>query len=417
MTRGRRCSWFSGALQRHIQVALANFWQERFISLRTYDAPTARDLLLSPRFHLQSAHFVGSEAFPPTDAGRLVEALELSELDVALLDRELMHLSNGELRRLLLARGYMENPELWVLDDPFGGLDVRFRAHLAGRIGAMAERGVPMVAFLRRPDERLPGLKAYRWKGGALEPWEEEPACLAEPVKPQDFGPRYAKTELRAVEVGEVLFALEGVKVRFGETTVLGPLDWTVRQGEHWAIMGPNGAGKSTLLGLLTADHPQIYNNRIALLGKRPGEGMSVWEHKARIGFFSPELALHFHESLSLLEVVCGGYRASLAAMVPPTLDERRRALEVLETLELGSRAEESFSELDGDRQRLVLVARALVRPPEVLILDEPTQGLEEAHRDRLFALLDRVAPSTCLLMVTHYPGEWPRCISHVLQL
>lgn len=416
--QGKRCSFFGSALQRKIQTSLARFWQERFISLRTADAPTAHDLLLRPGFHLDSDHHVEAQAFAPTDPARLDSALELAELPASLLDRELTRFSNGELRRLLLARGWMENPELWILDDPFGGLDTHFRAHLATRIATLAEQEIPLLVFLRREDERLLHLPAYRLRQGFLHPWDVSLTPVAPSPAPPDFGPRYHQTQLRpSTPQGIPQFELAGVCVQFDGQIVMGPLDWTVRQGEHWAILGPNGAGKSTLLGLLTADHPQIYRNPIRLLGQVPGQGLSVWEHRARIGFFSPELALHYREPLNLLETVCSGFGSALGLLAPPTPDERARALAVLSRLGLGSRAAQPLRELDADERRLVLIARALIRPPEVLILDEPTQGMDPLHRDRLFALLTQVAEHSTLLMVTHYPGEWPECITHVLQL
>lgn len=420
LVRGKRCSWFSGALQRKIQTVLASFWQERFISLRTADAPTGRDFLLKPGFRLNSAHWAEADAFAPTDPARLDEALALAEISPEILDRELTRFSNGELRRLLLARGWMENPEVWIFDDPFGGLDVAYRQHLAGRITHLAAQGVPLVVFLRRADERLADLPAYRLRAGQLEPWvvDGELLCEVQSVAVPFLGTRYEKTCLRMpAQVGASIFELEHVQVQFDDHIVLGPLDWVVRQGEHWAILGPNGAGKSTLLGLLTADHPQIYRNRISLLGKRPGEGLNVWDHRARIGFFSPELALHYHEQLSVLETVCTGFGATLGQVQDTTSDERHRALAILASLGLDDKAQHEFGLLNNDEQRLVLIARALVRPPEVLILDEPTQGMDQRHRDRLFALLSLEAPHTTLLMVTHYPGEWPACITNVLQL
>jgi len=422
-TLGRSCAFFSGDLQRKIQRVLANFWQERFISLRTVDAPCARDLLLRPGFHLESAYHVETEAFACTDPRRLSDALNLAGLSEELLDRELTRLSNGELRRLLIARMWMENPELWILDDPFGGLDAHFRHHLALHISRLALEGVSMVVFLRRPDERLDGIPAFRMMGGEVVPWPKDgeftSAALVTEFSERPYGDRYAQVQLRSpvISCDDVLFGLESVRVDFGGKTVLGPLDWVVRRGEHWAILGPNGAGKSTLLGLLTADHPQIYRNRISLLGHRPGEGLSIWEHRERIGFFSPELALHYHEDLSLWETVSSGYGATLGLVAPPTPDERRHAREILAELGFGDRCEMGFGYLENDEKRLVLIARALVRPPEVLILDEPTQGMDVRHRDTLFALLDRIAEQTSLLMVTHYLGEWPRCITHVLQL
>lgn len=423
---------FSGDVQRKIQRALADFWQERFISLRTSDAPTARDLLLRPGFRLGSKHYVDHEALPPTRPELLGEALSWVDLDETRIDRELTRLSNGELRRVLLARGYMEKPHLWILQDPYGGLDAAFRAHLRGSLTALARQsGVRLMVFLRRSDEYIPGIAAWKYGPEGLRCWNPEEADSAsaaadgngkiviheEPLL-RPYGKRHGTTQLQTPSrSGAVLFALEHVEVSFGGTTVLGPLDWTVRAGEHWAILGPNGAGKSTLLGLLTADHPQMYRNNITLFGEKPGQGLDIWTHRTRIGFFSPELALHYQENLSVQAVVCTGFGLGLAQVQESTHDERLRATALLTALGLVGKAQQSFLQLDSDERRLVLVARALARPPRAVILDEPTQGMDPVHRDRLFALLDSIAHETTLLLVTHYAGEWPGCITHVLQL
>lgn len=417
---------FSGDVQRKIQRALADFWQERFISLRTSDAPTARDLLLRPGFRLGSKHYVDHEALPPTQPELLSEALAWVDLDEARIDRELTRLSNGELRRVLLARGYMEKPQQWILIDPYGGLDAAFRAHLRRSLAVLARQpGVRLLVFLRRADEWIPGIAAWKYGPEGLRCWNVE-ECSGDPensviqVDPllRPYGARHGATQLqKPTRTGEVLYALEHVEVSFGGTTVLGPLDWTVRTGEHWAILGPNGAGKSTLLGLLTADHPQMYRNNITLFGEKPGQGLDIWTHRSRIGFFSPELALHYQENLSVHAVVCTGFGLGLAQVQESTHDERQRATALLTALGLVDKAQQSFLQLDSDERRLVLVARALARPPRAVILDEPTQGMDPEHRDRLFALLDSIAHETTLLLVTHYAGEWPGCITHVLQL
>lgn len=206
------------------------------------------------------------------------------------------------------------------------------------------------------------------------------------------------------------------MNIRFGETTVIKNLNWTVRKGEHWAVMGENGAGKSTLLGLLTADHPQMYNNDITLLGERPGHGLNIWDHKAKLGFFSPELALQYREDLDLCEVLCTGFTPNLCRAENVTWEEKAKAREWLKYLGFEDTTL-SIRKLSPIDKRLVLMARAAIRPPKVLLLDEPTQGLKGEYREKLFHLLQLLSTETTLILVSHYEEEWPPCITHLLRM
>jgi molybdate transport system ATP-binding protein len=425
MSGKARCALFSVDLQKKIQRALAPFWQQRFISLRDDDAPRVRDLLLRPKFYLHSEHFVEDHPFPVTDPERLEEALSIAALPDTILKCKLLSLSNGELRRVLLARTWMENPECIVFDDLFGGLDSLYRVHLSRCVLNMAASGVKMVISLQRESELLPRIPAFVFREGVFVPYEgelpdaiPEEKAVSESVDGHMFSDdTYVVETLRMVaSPGKTLFALCHVNIHYGNTEIIRDLSWQVRAGEHWVVMGPNGAGKSTLLALLSADHPQIYDNDIALLGKKPGQGLNVWEHKAEIGFFSPELAVQYREKLNLTEVLCTGYTPALGLFRAPTWEERKKAREWL-TLFGFTDAERSFDSLSVTEKRLVLIARAAIRPPQVLILDEATQGMDVEFRTRLFDLLQFLSERTTLIFVTHYEQEWPPCMTHVLRM
>ena len=433
-------STMSEAMQRKIQQALAPFFQQRFISLHDAEAPLVRNLLLDKKFFLQTDRYIDDMAWPLTDPEKLGEALNIADLAEGILDRKLLSLSNGELRRVLLARMWMEKPEWVYFNDLFGGLDPEYRAHLAGCVADLAKRpGLKVVVRLAREDELLPEIPAFVYADKTFTQYAGElPKAAATP--------KFKKAELKNYEIvdlrsgkdnnsvilsdapqgaqskdpvnssAEILFDLKHVNVRFGDTDVLKDLNWTVRKGEHWAVMGENGAGKSTLLGLLTADHPQIYNNDITLLGERPGHGLNIWDHKAKLGFFSPELALQYREDLSLLDVLCTGFTPNLCRAENITWEERAKARDWLNYLgfEDTSISIRKISPID---KRLVLMARAAIRPPKVLLLDEPTQGLKGEYREKLFHLLQLLSTETTLILVSHYEEEWPPCMTHLLRM
>ena len=428
LNQQKNVSTMSEALQRKIQHALAPFFQQRFISLHDEEAPLVRNLLLNKKFFLQTDRYIDDMAWPETDPEKIDEALSIAELSAEVLDRTLLSLSNGELRRVLLARMWMEKPEWIYFNDLFGGLDPEFRSHLASSVVDLSKRpGVKLAVRLAREDELLPEIPAFTYADKTFTQYAGAlPSAAAKPKFTKAELKDYEIVELRRESCGmetsrlssnsEVLFDLKNVNVQFGDTTVLKNLNWTVRKGEHWAVMGENGAGKSTLLGLLTADHPQIYKNDITLLGERPGHGLNIWDHKAKLGFFSPELALQYREDLDLSEVLCTGFTGNLCKAENTTWEERAKAKEWLEYLGFAD-IHARYRSLSPIDKRVVLMARAAIRPPKVLLLDEPTQGLQGGYREKIFNLLQLLSTATTIILVSHYEEEWPPCMTHLLRM
>ena len=445
LNQRKNVSTMSEAMQRKIQHALAPFFQQRFISLHDEEAPLVRHLLLKKKFFLQTDRYIDDMAWPETDPDKLEEALKIADLSEEFLNRKLLSLSNGELRRVLLARMWMEKPEWVYFNDLFGGLDPEYRRHLAASVVELCRRpGLKVAVRLAREDELLPEIPAFVYANKTFTQYAGElPSEVAKP--------KFTKAELKDYEIvilngvkgdprllpkednstratscqvsysgddnnGKILFDLKNVNVQFGDTTVLKNLNWTVRKGEHWAVMGENGAGKSTLLGMLTADHPQIYKNDITLLGERPGRGLNIWDHKAKLGFFSPELALQYREDLNLQEVLCTGFTANLCKAENTTWEERAKAKEWLTYLGFDD-VEARYRNLSPIDKRVILMARAAIRPPEVLLLDEPTQGLKGEYREKIFNLLQLLSQSTTIILVSHYEEEWPPCMTHLLRM
>jgi molybdate transport system ATP-binding protein len=209
------------------------------------------------------------------------------------------------------------------------------------------------------------------------------------------------------------------VNVSYNGVRILRNVDWTVRRGEHWALLGANGAGKTTLLSLILGDHPQVYANDVRLFGQRRGSGESIWEIKQRIGWVAPELHLHYPRDVTGQQVVCSGFYDSIGLYRCSTAREKREAQAWMSHLGLSGIRDKPFARLSEGQQRLVLLARALVKTPELLILDEPCQGLDAANRARVRQTIEAVGRQldTSVVYVTHNPDELPRIITHVLRL
>lgn len=357
--------------------------------------------------------------------GEVASVSALLALD-AVLDQPLRSLSTGEMRRLLLARALLRAPRLLILDEPFDGLDPAMRQRLADMITGLMADGQQIVLVTHRAEEILPGMTHYlvlgenriREQGSlpaeiACEP-PGEPSCADLSALTADKG-----HELRPAAHTAPLIRMRGVSVSYGERRVLDRLAWRVHPGENWLVSGPNGAGKSTLLRLVSADHLQAYANCIELFGRRRGSGESVWEIKQRIGVVSGEFQVRYRKSISGYAVVLSGFFDSVGLYRQASREQRQHALEWMARLDLEALAETAFDRLSGGQQRMVLIARAVVKDPDLLILDEPCQGLDTANRRRVLGLIDHIGRKTAtnLIVTTHHADERPACTTHELRL
>jgi molybdate transport system ATP-binding protein len=217
----------------------------------------------------------------------------------------------------------------------------------------------------------------------------------------------------------EEVIRFNQVSIRYGDRTILKDLDWTVRKGEHWSLSGQNGSGKSTLLSLVCADNPQGYACDISLFGHKRGSGESIWDIKRHIGYVSPEMHRSYKQNIPAIQIVASGLKDTIGLYVRPNDAEKAQCRKWLTTFDIGDLAERKFMEMSSGEQRLVLLARAFVKEPDLLILDEPLHGLDDMNRRMVKDLVDQYCqnPDVTLIYVTHYQEELPHCIDHALFL
>jgi molybdate transport system ATP-binding protein len=216
-----------------------------------------------------------------------------------------------------------------------------------------------------------------------------------------------------------VLVRMRNVDVSYGDVQVLHGINWTVRRGDKWALLGPNGSGKTTLLSLILGDNPQAYVNDVTLFGRRRGSGENIWEIKQHIGWVAPELHLYYPRDLPCFDVVCSGFFDSVGLFRRPTAGQRQVARQWMERLDMWEHAQAPLAALSEGEQRIALVARALVKEPWLLIMDEPCQGLDAGNRQRVLRAVATVGhqPDATIIYVTHEADELLPVISHVLRL
>ncbi len=344
----------------------------------------------------------------------------------AVFAKPLLSLSSGEMRKLLLGRALLAHPRMLVLDEPFNGLDGASRRALKHALEQLcADSDTQVVLITHRPAEIPEGfghvlhLEQGRvvWQGGRA-------AFLKHLDRQEDRVPAPASGwESRQVAPSGVedapLVRMNAVTVRFGRSLVLDGVDWSVNSGEHWALIGPNGAGKTTLLKLITGEQLQAYANRIELFGRLKGSGEALQEIKDRIGHMDDVLQARYQLDMTGLDVVCSGFFDSLGLYRRCTAEQIQTARRWLSRLTLEDLAPLRYARLSFGQQRLLLIARAMVKSPRLLILDEPCNGLDARHRQKLLALLDRIGVhgAVSLIYTTHRPDELPDCITHRLYL
>jgi molybdate transport system ATP-binding protein len=212
---------------------------------------------------------------------------------------------------------------------------------------------------------------------------------------------------------------MEKAHVQYGDKIILDNIDWTVKPGECWLLSGPNGAGKSTLLSLITADNPQAYANEIYLFDRKRGSGETIWDIKKRIGYLSPELLLFFENSSSVFDAVASGLFDTIGLFRQVTDQQMQLVYHWLELLGVKSIARKRLNELSQGEQRKALLARALIKNPPLLILDEPCQGLDDETEEDLIGLIDAICRKSnkTLVFVTHYANRRPACIDKFIHL
>jgi molybdate transport system ATP-binding protein len=223
----------------------------------------------------------------------------------------------------------------------------------------------------------------------------------------------------RETAAPETLVEMKGVTVKFGDVTILDGLDWTVRRGENWAVLGPNGSGKTTLLSLITGDNLQAYANEIRLFGVLKGTGESLWDIREKIGVVSSELQVRYRRGITARDVVASGLFDSIGLFRRLSPENRRVVEDWMDLLGILPLAERVFEGLSYGERRMTLIARAMVKSPLLLILDEPCQGLDPANRRKMLKLIDRIGAGTGtrIVYVSHYADEIPSCINRILRL
>ncbi|UIL51353.1 MULTISPECIES: molybdate ABC transporter ATP-binding protein ModF [Pantoea] len=374
---------------------------------------------------LTVAEVIQAEMQQPERCTQLARQFGIEQL----LTRRFKYLSTGETRKTLLCQALMQQPDLLILDEPFDGLDVASRASLTGTLRSLQHPDFTLVLVLNRFDD----IPEYIQQIGVLAECTlthigPRQTILAEALVAQlahseqllgmALPEADAPDQLPSLADDAPRVILRNGVVSYHDRPVIDGLNWQVNAGEHWQIIGPNGAGKSTLLSLVTGDHPQGYSNDLTLFGRRRGSGETIWEIKQHIGYVSSSLHLDYRVSVNVLTVILSGFFDSIGLYQAASDRQKALARQWLALLGMNNAlADAPFHSLSWGQQRLVLIARALVKHPTLLILDEPLQGLDPINRQLVRRFIDVLIGEgrTQLLFVSHHAEDAPQCITHRL--
>lgn len=387
------------------------YYQQRYNSYDAEDSLTVREYL--------------DDALQATSADADFLAHIESVLDLApMLDEELIKLSNGETRKVLIAEAWARRPKTILLDHPFTGLDVRSRSILPGILKEVAATGA-RVLIASGPFEIPPEVdKVAIVQAGAVSTGMDRSAF--DPLhhfhvseKALDLDELTALLTDRTSPGFSTIIRMRDVNIGYQGHPILEHIDWEVLPGERWALMGPNGAGKSTLLSLVVGDNPQAYANDITLFDRKRGTGESIWDIKRQTGFVSPEFFQYFPTQTLCLHAIESGFFDTVGLF--RTSDPKLEAIckRWMKLMGIEDQAWKPLSLVKPDVQRLCLLARALVKNPTLLVLDEPTQGLDAAQQRFFVRLVDAICErcDVTLVYVSHYREHIPHAVTRELTL
>lgn len=395
------------------------YYQQRYNSFDSENFLTVSEYL-QVLFDRKHSHQV--DPWPP-DA--LIKLLDLSSL----LDKQLILLSNGETKRLLIAAALRTSPTFLLLDDPLVGMDIQTRKNFNFILEEIHRQGVGIIMIDSKGD--LPSIirNVVLMRHGKIH--QVLPVSSYRP--PKKMLPGIDVYEVQSLmqqfprSTYQMIVQMNKVSIRYGNKTILDNISWTVLPGECWALTGHNGSGKSTLLSLINGDNPQAYSNDITLFDRKRGTGESIWDIKKKIGFISPELYQYFPGDQTCIQVIESGMHDTIGLFRPSNKGYQDLAARWMRLFEIDMDRDKPFRQVSVSHQRLCLLARALIKNPALLILDEPCQGLDAYQQKRFSMVLENIlsdghqpardepvstadpsskGQATTVIYVTHYEEE-----------
>ncbi|MCF0190617.1 MAG: ATP-binding cassette domain-containing protein [Marinilabiliaceae bacterium] len=344
-----------------------------------------------------------------------------------ILEKHIIQISSGELRKLLIVLCLLKKPKLIVIDNPYIGLDAASREIVNEMLHNICDKSdiVLIINICNNKDlpdwiDRVVLLKELKCVGVCntkdyLSNEKLQSYVFYKNKKNIKLPDTYYSSDISYKNA----VIMNSISVSYYNKTILDNINWIIKKQETWALLGENGCGKSTLLSLVSGDNPKSYANDIVLFDRRRGTGESIWDIKKHIGYLTPDMHTYYRENISCLDVVATGFHDTVGLFIKPTDEERRIAKLWMHTFKADNLAERSFLKISYGEQRLILLCRVFVKTPDLLILDEPLHGLDQSKKQLVKAIIekycDKLKPT--LIYVTHYENEIPDVVRHYKRL
>lgn len=389
------------------------YYQQRFNSFDSNDAPTIFEELIKK---------ISKNEDPNRNTGLIETTLHALGID-HLKNSPLIQLSSGEHKRFQLAKSLLNPPDLLILDTPYTGLDTFTVKRLNRILHEISGKGTQIIlipgtfpvpefitdiAYLEEKKIKFFGEKKNLKKEKSITDVVE--------------GINYEVELLQASEDipgNQVAVEMKNISLQYGDHIILHNIDWKIKTGERWLLKGRNGVGKSSLLSMITGDHPQAYANEIYLFGKRRGSGESIWDIKQKTGYISPEFHAYFDRNITCFQAIGSGYFDTIGLYKKLSKTQYQNILQWLDFLQISHVSTMPLHSISTSLQRMILLVRALVKNPPLLVLDEPCQGLDQKQSFQIISLIDHICSQSrkTLIYVSHDESNIPSCIQNVLQL
>lgn len=327
-------------------------------------------------------------------------------------------LSSGEQKKALLKYIFHLKPDFIVLDNPFDNLDKDAQKDLKASLEHIS-KSTYIIQLISRKADLLPFITHEMILEGATIkqlPGRFKQAAHKKKASKSTSFTGTIPMPIMAVDYKEsILIDCQDISVTYGDKKVLNKINWTIKKGEFWQLIGPNGSGKSTLLSMITGDNHKGYGQQLYLFGQRKGTGESVWDIKKRIGYYTPAMTDKFSGLHSCLNMVISGMNDSVGLYLRATENQKALAKEWLIIMDMWHLRDVLFADLSAGQQRMVMTARAMIKHPPLLILDEPTAGLDDESAALFISLVNKIAKESksAIVFVSHRkePGLEPQFI------
>ena len=342
---------------------------------------------------------------------QLYEALGIASLS----DKLILSLSSGEFRLFQIAKILIKHPRLLILENPFAGLDTSNRQIVAHMLRTLMQASAIqlIVATCRMPHEMDGFTHVVTVDHGTITKCPVKEFHLTPTPTPEGQLPSHVRTS--GEKVPDIILKMNHVDISYNGHALLRNVCWEVKKGEKWALVGSNGSGKSTLLSIICADNPQGYACDITLFGRRRGTGESIWDIKKGIGYVCPEMFRSYHRPFNVEAIVASGLYDTAGMYKKISAQDMKLITPWMEAFHIESLRHKLFTEISDGEKRMVLLTRAFVKNPLLLILDEPFHGLDANNRNLARSIIEDFCrqPGKTLIMVSHYDDDFPSCIQH----